>query len=75
VSRSRHAAVAVYTLRIAVTMSSVSRFVNFGSISTPAKRFRMSIVRGHDAAPYSIARPRALVNDGHAGWTVTFFSI
>jgi hypothetical protein len=40
-----------YTLRIAATISSVSRLLNFGSISTPPNRFRISKVRGQALAP------------------------
>jgi aminoglycoside phosphotransferase (APT) family kinase protein len=40
----------------------VSRFVNFGSSRTPAKRFSTSKVRGQAAAPYCIERPRSDVN-------------
>ena len=40
-----------HTFRIAAMISSVSRFVHLGSISTPLKRPRISMVRGHDTAP------------------------
>ena len=55
------------TLRIALTMSLTSSFENLGSMITPPVRSRMSIVRGQQALPYSIALPSGLEKEGHPG--------
>src|SRR5260370_41353580 len=64
-----------YTFLIAATISAVSRSVYLGSSEGPAKRLRISSVRGQQAAPYWMARPRSLVNDGQAGSTVRLRSM
>src|SRR4030095_8974792 len=56
-------------------MSFVSRCVYFGSIEGPAKRSRISRVFGQLLGPYLIDFPRAEVQLGQSGWTVTLFTI
>ena len=60
---------------MARTMSFTSSSVKLGSMITPPMRPRMSIVRGQDSAPYRIALPWGVLNDGQSGWMVALFAI